>query len=126
MRGGMGQAEALLRSEQSSAQLLLREYAATYQKLNLVHQQLTHLAQRANEAATAYGFKDDELKINALDNEKAITGMNEQAYLDKTELAQQLQGAYEQCQCVVTNTTEFQIQTQANIAMILDENQRER
>ena len=123
MRSELGQAEALIQSEHSSAQLLLQEYAAPCRSLNLANQQLTRLAQRANGAALAYEFKDDELKRNALEMKKVIRGMYEQACLGKTELARQLQVACNQCQYVVTNATEAQSQAQAKIAMILDENQ---
>ena len=73
-RSELGQAEALIQAEQSSAQLLLPEYAASHRSLQLANKQLAHLAQRANEATLAYEFNDDELKRNALANEKVING----------------------------------------------------
>ena len=122
----LGQAKALIQSECSSAQSILQEHTASCRSLDLAQQQLAHLAQRANEATLAYEFKDDELKIHALDNEKVIKGMNEQADFGKTELARQLQVAFDQCQHVVTNATEAQRQAQAKIAMALHEHQCEK
>ena len=48
---------------------LLREYSTTCRSLDLAQQQLTHIAQRANDAAIVCGYKDEELKRNALENE---------------------------------------------------------
>ena len=50
---------------------ILGEYGTSCKSLELARKQLAHLAERANEAAMAYGFKDDELKRNALENQKA-------------------------------------------------------
>ena len=71
---------------QNSNAQIVSEYAATCQSLNLAQKQLAHLAERANQAALAYEFKDDELKRTALDNEKIIKTMNEKAEEDKVKL----------------------------------------
>ena len=126
MRSELGQAEALIQSEHSSAQLLIQECAASCRSLDSANKQFMHLAQRANDAAPAHEFKDDELTRNALDTAKVIAWMNEQADLHNTELARKLQVAYNQCQYVVANATEAQSQAQAKIAMILEENQRDK
>ena len=59
-------AKVMLQSERSTAQQILQEYTSSCQSLELSKGQLAHLAQRANEAAIAYGYKDEELNINAL------------------------------------------------------------
>ena len=62
---------------------ILGEYGASCKSLELARQQLAHLAERANQAAMAYEFKDDELKRNALENQKLIKDMNEKADAEK-------------------------------------------
>ena len=83
-------------------------------------------AQRANEAALSYEFKDDELKRNALQNENLIRSMNGKAGIDKNELERRLQQSYSQCQDVITRATECQNQAHDKIELILEENHRDK
>ena len=87
---------------------------------------MTHLAQRANDAALAYGYKDEELKRNALENENVIKEMSEKADVDKLELERRLQHSFDQCQSVVTKATQAQDQAQQTIGAILQENHLEK
>ena len=66
MMNELNLAKVLLQSERSTAQPIIQDHTSSCQSLELSKGQMAHLAQRANEAAIAYGHKDDELKINAL------------------------------------------------------------
>ena len=123
MMNELNLAKVMLQSERPTTQQILQEYTSSCQSLELSKGQLAHLAQRANEAAIAYGHKDEELKINALQHERTIRRMNEQATLDKDELRNKLQVSYQQCKHVVATAGKNQSQAQADIELILEENQ---
>ena len=105
---------------------LLHEYTTTCRNLDLAQTQLSHLAERANQAALAYEFKDDELKRNALHNEKLIASMNEKADVDKNELERRLQHSYGQCQDIVNRANQSQKQAYDKIELIIEANQQEK
>ena len=65
---------------------ILGEYGESCRSLELARQQLAHLAERANQSAMAYEYKDDELKRSALENQKLIIAMNEKADAERAEL----------------------------------------
>ena len=123
---GLNLAKMLIQSERSPTQQIPQEYTSSCQILELSKGQLAHLAQRANEAAIAYEFKDEERKINALQHESAIRRMNEQATLGKDELRNKLQVSYQQCKHVVDTAGKNQSQAQADIELILEENKYEK
>ena len=58
----------LMQSERNSAQSVYHEYSESYRRLEMAQRQLAHLADRANDAARAYEFKDDELKRSTLEH----------------------------------------------------------
>ena len=86
----------------------------------MAHSQLAHLADRANDAARAYEFKDDELKRSTLENEKNVYAMNHQSYLDNTELEIRLQTSYQQCQFVMCRSVESQRRAHYTFTAILE------
>ena len=113
-------------SVQNTNNQILQEYSTNCQKLDLAQKQLAHLAQRANEAALAYEFKDNELKRMALENERVIQEMNNKANADKLELEKRLQLSCSQCQDIVERATESQKQAHERIESILADHHREK
>ena len=92
----------------------------------MAHSQLAHLADRANDAARAYEFKDDELNGSTLEHDNKAYAMNQQADLGKPELENRLHTSYQQCQLVMDKSVESQSQAHDAITATLEENQRDK
>ena len=85
MENELNQAKMLMQSERNSAQSVYHEYSESHRRLEMAHSQLAHLADRSNDAARAYAFKDAELTRSAPGNEHTVCAINRRAELGKTE-----------------------------------------
>ena len=87
----------------------------------MANQQLTHLAERANQAAVACGYKDDELKRTALENQVLIQTVSEKAEAEKAELERRLHLSMQQCQRMAQRANEDDARARERAAELNDD-----